>query len=54
MKKPRGIRHRVKRSIRKLAGKVTDNPKLTGKGRAEKLAGRVQEKAGQVKKVLGK
>ena len=37
-----------------MAGKITDDPKLEAKGKAEKIAGKVQEKIGQVKKVLGK
>ena len=37
-----------------MAGKLIDNPKLEAKGKAEKIAGNVQEKLGQVKKVLGK
>ena len=37
-----------------MAGKITDNPKLEAKGNDEKIAGKVQEKVGQVKKVLGK
>jgi len=37
-----------------MAGKITDNPKLEAKGKVEKLAGKAQEKIGQVKKVLGK
>jgi uncharacterized protein YjbJ (UPF0337 family) len=37
-----------------MAGKVTDNPTLEAKGKTEKIAGKVQEKIGQVKKVLGK
>ena len=36
-----------------MIGKITDNPKLEAKGSAEKVAGKVQEKIGQVKKVLG-
>jgi uncharacterized protein YjbJ (UPF0337 family) len=36
-----------------MAGKITDNPKLEAKGEAEKIAGKVQEKGGQVKKFLG-
>jgi uncharacterized protein YjbJ (UPF0337 family) len=36
-----------------MAGKITDNPKLEAKGKAEKIAGKVQEKVGQIKKVLG-
>jgi uncharacterized protein YjbJ (UPF0337 family) len=49
-----GKLHRVKGSIKEIAGKVTANRKLERKGKAEKIAGRVQEKIGQVKKVLGK
>jgi uncharacterized protein YjbJ (UPF0337 family) len=30
------------------------NPDLEGEGKEEKIAGKVQEKIGQVKKVLGK
>jgi uncharacterized protein YjbJ (UPF0337 family) len=36
------------------AKEVADNPKLEGEGIGEKIAGKVQEKIGQVKKVLGK
>jgi uncharacterized protein YjbJ (UPF0337 family) len=36
-----------------VAGKITDNPKLEAKGKAEKIAGKAQEKISQVKKVLG-
>jgi uncharacterized protein YjbJ (UPF0337 family) len=37
-----------------MAGKITNNPKLEAKGKAEKIAGKVQEKIGKVKKVFGK
>lgn len=46
--------HRVKGEIKEIAGKLGMNPELEAEGRGEKLAGRVQEKIGQVKKVLGK
>jgi uncharacterized protein YjbJ (UPF0337 family) len=36
-----------------MAGKITDNPKLEIEGTGEKIAGKMQEKLGQVKKVLG-
>ena len=45
-----GIRGKVK----EVAGKVSDNPELEAEGTDEKIAGKVQEKIGQVKKVLGK
>jgi uncharacterized protein YjbJ (UPF0337 family) len=52
--KVKGTFHEAKGRIREMAGKITDNPKLEAKGKAEKIAGKVQGKIGQVKKVLGK
>ena len=52
--KLKGTFHEAKGSVKEMAGKITDNPKLQAKGKAEKIAGKVQEKIGQVKKVLGK
>ncbi len=49
-----GKLHEVKGSIKEIAGKTTGNRKLARKGKAEKMAGKIQEKVGQVKKVLGK
>jgi uncharacterized protein YjbJ (UPF0337 family) len=49
-----GTFHELKGTIKEIAGKLSDNPKLRAKGTVEKIAGRVQEKVGQVKKVLGK
>jgi uncharacterized protein YjbJ (UPF0337 family) len=49
-----GKLHKVKGSIKEIAGKVTGNRKLVRKGKAEKATGKVQEKVGQVKKVFGK
>ena len=46
--------HKVKGKIKEMAGKVSMNPKLEGKGKDEKRAGEAQEKVGQVKKVVGK
>lgn len=46
--------HKIKGSLREIMGKVSDNPKLEIKGMGEKIAGKVQEKVGQVKKVFGK
>jgi uncharacterized protein YjbJ (UPF0337 family) len=50
----KGAFHEAKGRVKEMAGKITDNPKLEAKGKAEKTAGRVQGKMGQVKKVLGK
>jgi uncharacterized protein YjbJ (UPF0337 family) len=49
-----GTLHQVTGRAKEVAGKLTDNPKLEGEGIGEKIAGKVQEKIGQVKKVLGK
>lgn len=49
-----GTIHQEKGKFKEMAGIITDNPKLEASGKAEKIAGKVQEKIGQVKKVLGK
>lgn len=49
-----GTFHKVKGTIKEAAGKLSDNPALEGEGTGERIAGNVQEKIGQVKKVLGK
>jgi len=45
--------HKVKGKLKEIAGELTDNPELEAEGTAETIAGKVQEKVGQVKKVLG-
>jgi uncharacterized protein YjbJ (UPF0337 family) len=49
-----GKLHEVKGTVKEKAGKVTNNPNLEAKGQAEKLAGKVQNKVGQIEKVLEK
>ena len=49
-----GKLHQVKDKIKDVAGKLSDNPELEAEGTDEKIAGKVQEKIGQVEKVLGK
>ena len=49
-----GTFHAVKGAVKEVAGKLSDNPKLQDEGADEKIAGKVQEKIGQVKKVFGK
>ena len=51
--KVKGTYHEAKGAVKEMAGEITDNPKLEAKGKAEKIAGKAQEKVGQVKKVLG-
>ena len=47
--KAEGTLHEVKGKVKEVAGKLSDNPKLEAEGISEKLAGKVQEKIGQVK-----
>ena len=46
--------HEVKGKIKEAAGKLSEDPELEGEGVGEKIAGKAQQKIGQVKKVLGK
>jgi uncharacterized protein YjbJ (UPF0337 family) len=46
--------HEVKGNVKEKAGQVTNNPNLQGEGRDEKVGGKVQQKIGQVEKVLEK
>lgn len=52
--KAEGMFHQMKGKIKEVAGDLTDNPKLETEGTGEKMAGKAQEKMGQVKKVWGK
>ena len=52
--KVEGTLHEAKGNLKEMAGKMTDTPELRAEGIAEKTAGKIQEKRGQVKKVLGK
>jgi len=51
--KVRGTLHETKGNVKELAGKITDNPRLEARGKSEKIAGKVQGKFGEMKKVLG-
>ena len=46
--------HQVKGKAKEIAGELSDDPILEAEGTNEKIAGKVQEKIGQVKKVVGK
>jgi uncharacterized protein YjbJ (UPF0337 family) len=46
--------HKVKGSIKEIAGKVSRNPELEGEGKDEKRAGKIQEKIGEIEKVVEK
>jgi len=52
--KTEGTFHEVKGKAKQMAGKIIGNPELEAEGTDEKIAGKVQEKIGKVKKVLGK
>ena len=49
-----GKYHIVKGKLKEIVGELSDNPKLEAEGVGEKIAGKVQEKIGQIKKALGK
>jgi uncharacterized protein YjbJ (UPF0337 family) len=44
--------HQVKGTVKEKVGQITNNPDLTAEGKAEKLVGKIQEKAGQIEKIL--
>jgi uncharacterized protein YjbJ (UPF0337 family) len=46
--------HRVKGRIKEFAGKISRNPGLEAEGKSESLSGKVQEKIGAIKNVVGK
>ena len=48
--------HKVKGKIKikEIAGKVSMNPDLEGKGKDENRVGKIQEKIGEIEKVVGK
>jgi uncharacterized protein YjbJ (UPF0337 family) len=52
--KAEGAFHEVKGKVKEVSGKIIDNPRLEAEGTDEKIAGKVQDKIGHVKKVLGK
>lgn len=49
-----GAFHELKGKIKETAGIITNNPELQAEGSDEKIAGKVQGKIGQIKKVFGK
>ena len=49
-----GTLHELKGKAKEKAGQVIGNPKLTAEGAREKQAGKVQQKVGQIEKVLNK
>jgi uncharacterized protein YjbJ (UPF0337 family) len=49
-----GKLHEVKGKVKEAAGQAVGNPDLESDGEAENLAGKVQQKVGQIKKVFEK
>jgi uncharacterized protein YjbJ (UPF0337 family) len=52
--KTEGTFHEAKGKAKEMAGNIADNPELEAEGTNEKIAGKVQQGIGKVKKVLGK
>jgi uncharacterized protein YjbJ (UPF0337 family) len=50
----RGKAHKVKGKVKEAAGKLTRDRDLEAEGTVEKMQGYVQEKVGQIKRVLEK
>jgi len=48
----KGAAHQVKGAVKENAGKATGDTKLEGEGRAEKVAGKVQNTVGGAKDAL--
>jgi uncharacterized protein YjbJ (UPF0337 family) len=48
----KGNLHEAKGTVKQKAGQLINNSNLTAEGQKEKLAGKIQEKVGQVEKVL--
>ena len=46
--------HETKGKVKEAAGKVVHNPRVEMEGQDEKISGKVQEKVGLTKKILGK
>jgi uncharacterized protein YjbJ (UPF0337 family) len=51
--KAEGKMHQVKGKIKETIGNAVGNDDLEAEGKGEKWGGKVQEKVGEVKKVLG-
>ena len=52
--KAEGTANQMKGNVKEQVGKAVGNPNLRDEGRADQAAGKVQKKAGDVKKVFDK
>ena len=50
----KGMAHMVKGRAKEIHGRATNNPDMEGEGIGEQIAGKGQQKLGQVKKVFGR
>ena len=50
----KGVGHMAKGKMKELHGRATNNPDMEGEGIGEQIAGKAQQKVGQVKKVFGR
>ena len=48
-----GNLHDLKEKVKEKTGEAVNDPNLEAEGQAEKIAGKIQKKVGQVEKVLG-
>jgi len=49
-----GAAHELKGKVKAAAGRATNNPNLEDEGNAEKIAVKIQKKAGDIEKVFEK
>ncbi len=49
-----GKMHQVKGTIKEVAGRMVGNKDLEGEGKDENTKGKIQEKLGEIKKVMDK
>ena len=50
----KGKIHEIEGRVKEVMGRASNNAKLEAEGQSEKIIGKVQQKAGQIKKVFGK
>jgi uncharacterized protein YjbJ (UPF0337 family) len=51
--KAKGNFHAVKGAVKQKLGRATKNPRLEAEGQTEKIGGKIQNKLGQLEKVVG-
>ena len=49
-----GTLHQMKGNVKDVVGQVSNDSSLAAEGQAENLAGKIQQKVGQIEKVLEK